>query len=285
MPPHSLLRACSAGVPCGIQSHATSQSLTSLFGWCALRHSEPCHLTVSYEPVRLVCPAAFRAMPPHSLLRACSAGVPCGIQSHATSQSLTSLFGWCALRHSEPCHLTVSYEPVRLVCPAAFRAMPPHSLLRACSAGVPCGIQSHATSQSLTSLFGWCALRHSEPCHLTVSYEPVRLVCPAAFRAMPPHSLLRACSAGVPCGIQSHATSQSLTSLFGWCALRHSEPCHLTVSYEPVRLVCPAAFRAMPPHSLLRACSAGVPCGIQSHATSQSLTSLFGAAYPPYSTI
>jgi len=73
MPPHSLLRACSAGVPCGIQSHATSQSLTSLFGWCALRHSEPCHLTVSYEPVRLVYDSAvFRAMPPHSLLRACS---------------------------------------------------------------------------------------------------------------------------------------------------------------------------------------------------------------------
>jgi len=144
-------------------------------------------------------------MPPHSLLRACSAGVRlCHVQSHATSQSLTSLF--------------------KVYDSAVFRAMPPHSLLRACSkcTTLPC----------------------SEPCHLTVSYEPVRLVCPAAFRAMPPHSL-----------------------------------------FEPVRLVCPAAFRAMPPHSLLRACSAGVPCGIQSHATSQSLTSLFGAAYPPYSTI
>ena len=97
MPPHSLLRACSAGVRlCRVQNHATSQSLTSLFGWCAtLPCSEPCHLTVSYEPVRLVCDSAvFRAMPPHSLLRACSAGVPCGIQSHATSQSLRA----CSVR-------------------------------------------------------------------------------------------------------------------------------------------------------------------------------------------
>jgi len=153
MPPHSLLQACSAGVPCCVQSHATSQSLRACSKCTTLLCSEPCHLTVSYEPVRLVCPAVFRAMPPHSL-----------------------------------------FEPVRLVCPAAFRAMPPHSLLRACSAGVPCCVQSHATSQSLracsagvpccvqshatsqslTSLFGWCALRHSEPCHLTVSYEPVR---------------------------------------------------------------------------------------------------------------
>ena len=164
-------------------------------------------------------------MPPHSLLRACS--------------KCTTLL--C----SEPCHLTVSSSLFEVYDSAVFRAMPPHSL-----------------------------------------FEPVRLVCPTAFRAMPPHSLLRACSAGVPYGIQSHATSQSLTSLFGWCALRHSEPCHLTVSYEPVRLVCPAAFRAMPPHSLLRACSAGVRlCRVQNHATSQSLTSLFGAAYPPYSTI
>ena len=120
--------------------------------------------------------------------------------------------------------------------------------------------QSHATSQSLTSLFGWCTtLPCSEPCHLTVSYEPVRLVYDSAvFRAMPPHSLLRACSAGVRlCRVQSHATSQSLTSLFGWCTtLPCSEPCHLTVSYEPVRLVYDSAvFRTMPPHSLLRACS------------------------------
>ena len=114
--------------------------------------------------------------------------------------------------------------------------MPPHSLLRACS--------------KCTTLL--C----SEPCHLTVSSSLFEVYDSAVFRAMPPHSLLRACSAGVPCGIQSHATSQSLTSLFGWCTtLPCSEPCHLTVSYEPVRLVCPTAFRAMPPHSLLRACS------------------------------
>ena len=184
MPPHSLLRACS--------------KCTTLL--C----SEPCHLTVSSSLFEVYDSAVFRAMPPHSL-----------------------------------------FEPVRLVYDSAvFRAMPPHSLLRACSKCTTplCSEPCHLTVSS--SLFGWCALRHSEPCHLTVS-----------------------------------------SSLFGWCALRHSEPCHLTVSYEPVRLVCPAAFRAMPPHSLLRACSAGVPCGIQSHATSQSLTSLFGAAYPPYSTI
>ena len=115
MPPHSLLRACSkcTTLLCSEPCHLTVSS--SLFGWCALRHSEPCHLTVSYEPVRLVYDSAvFRAMPPHSLLRACSAGVPCGIQSHAISQSL-----------------------------------------RACSAGVPCGIQSHATSQSLRA----CSVR------------------------------------------------------------------------------------------------------------------------------
>jgi len=117
MPPHSLLRACSAGVRlCRVQNHATSQSLTSLFGWCTtLPCSEPCHLTVSYEPVRSV--------------RLCC------VQSHATSQSLTSLF--------------------EVYDSAVFRTMPPHSLLRACSAGVRlCRVQNHATSQSLTSLFG-----------------------------------------------------------------------------------------------------------------------------------
>ena len=147
--------------------------------------------------------------------------------------------------------------------------MPPHSLLRACSAGVRlCRVQNHATSQSLTSLFGWCTtLPCSEPCHLTVSYEPVRLVYDSAvFRAMPPHSLLRACS--------------KCTTLL--C----SEPCHLTVSSSLFEVYDSAVFRTMPPHSLLRACSAGVRlCRVQNHATSQSLTSLFGAAYPPYSTI
>ena len=144
-------------------------------------------------------------MPPHSLFEPVQSVRLCRVQSHATSQSL-----------------------------------------RACSAGVRlCRVQSHATSQSLTSLFGWCTtLPCSEPCHLTVSYEPVRSVRLRCVQSHATSQSLRACSAGVPCGIQSHATSQSL-----------------------------------------RACSAGVPCGIQSHATSQSLTSLFGAAYPPYSTI
>ncbi|WP_207718602.1 hypothetical protein, partial [Coprococcus eutactus] len=85
-----------------------------------------------------------------------------------------------ALRHSEPCHLTVSYEPVRLVCPAVFRAMPPHSL-----------------------------------------FEPVRLVCPAAFRAMPPHSLLRACSVRRIRRIAQYKkclVHASMTSHFLYCA-------------------------------------------------------------------
>jgi len=140
MPPHSLFEPVQSVRLCRVQSHATSQSLTSLFGWCTtLPCSEPCHLTVSYEPVRLVCPAAFRAMPPHSL-----------------------------------------FEPVRLVCPAAFRAMPPHSL-----------------------------------------FEPVRLVCPAAFRAMPPHSLLRACSVRRIRRIAQYKkclVHASMTSHFLYCA-------------------------------------------------------------------
>ena len=137
MPPHSLFEPVQSVRLCRVQSHATSQSLTSLFGWCTtMPCSEPCHLTVSSSLFEVYDSAVFRAMPPHSLLRACSAGVRlCRVQSHATSQSLTSLFGWCTtLPCSEPCHLTVSYEPVRSV--------------RLCC------VQSHATSQSLTSLFG-----------------------------------------------------------------------------------------------------------------------------------
>ncbi|WP_420315065.1 hypothetical protein, partial [Coprococcus eutactus] len=102
---------------------------------------------------------------------------------------------------------------------AVFRAMPPHSL-----------------------------------------FEPVRLVYDSAvFRTMPPHSLLRACSAGVRlCRVQSHATSQSLTSLFEVydSAVFRAMPPHSL--FEPVRLVCPAAFRAMPPHSLFEPVRCGV---------------------------
>ena len=159
------------------QSHATSQSLRACSKCTTLPCSEPCHLTVS-----------------------------------------SSLFGWCAtLPCSEPCHLTVSSSLFEVYDSAVFRTMPPHSLLRACSAGVRlCRVQSHATSQSL-----------------------------------------RACSAGVRlCRVQSHATSQSLRACSKCTTLLCSEPCHLTVSYEPVRLVYDSAvFRTMPPHSLLRACS------------------------------
>jgi len=119
------------------QSHATSQSLRACSKCTTLPCSEPCHLTVSYEPVRLVYDyAVFRAMPPHSLFEPVrSVRLRC-VQSHATSQSLTSLFGWCTtLPCSEPCHLTVSYEPVRSV--------------RLCC------VQSHATSQSLRA----CSVR------------------------------------------------------------------------------------------------------------------------------
>ncbi len=143
MPPHSLLRACSAGVRlCRVQSHATSQSLTSLFGWCTtLPCSEPCHLTVSYEPVRLVYDSAvFRAMPPHSLLRACS--------------KCTTLL--C----SEPCHLTVSSSLFEVYDSAVFRTMPPHSLLRACSVRRIRRIAQYKkclVHASMTSHFLYCA--------------------------------------------------------------------------------------------------------------------------------
>ena len=128
----------------------------------------------------MVCPAVFRAKPPHSLLRACSAGVPCCVQSQATSQSLASLFGVCALLCSEPSHLTVSCEPVRMVSPTS-----------------------------------------SEPSHLTVSCEPVRRVCPAVFRAKPPHSLLRACSVRRIRRIAQYKkclVHASMTSHFLYCA-------------------------------------------------------------------
>ena len=143
MPPHSLFEPVQSVRLCRVQSHATSQSLTSLFGWCTtLPCSEPCHLTVSYEPVRLVYDSAvFRAMPPHSLLRACS--------------KCTTLL--C----SEPCHLTVSYEPVRLVYDSAmFRAMPPHSLLRACEVRRIRRIAQYKkclVHASMTSHFLYCA--------------------------------------------------------------------------------------------------------------------------------
>ncbi len=143
MPPHSLLRACSAGVRlCRVQNHATSQSLTSLFGWCTtLPCSEPCHLTVSYEPVRLVYDSAvFRAMPPHSLLRACS--------------KCTTLL--C----SEPCHLTVSSSLFEVYDSAVFRTMPPHSLLRACSVRRIRRIAQYKkclVHASMTSHFLYCA--------------------------------------------------------------------------------------------------------------------------------
>ena len=143
-------------------------------------------------------------------------------QSHATSQSLTSLFEVydSAVFRAMPPHSL--FEPVRLVCPAAFRAMPPHSLLRACSkcTTLLCSEPCHLTVSS--SLFGWCALRHSEPCHLTVSYEPVRLVYDSAvFRAMPPHSLLRACSVRRIRRIAQYKkclVHASMTSHFLYCA-------------------------------------------------------------------
>ena len=142
-------------------------------------------------------------------------------QSHATSQSLTSLFEVydSAVFRAMPPHSL--FEPVRSVRLRCVQSHATSQSLRACSAGVPYGIQSHATSQSLTSLFGWCALRHSEPCHLTVSYEPVRLVCPAAFRAMPPHSLLRACSVRRIRRIAQYKkclVHASMTSHFLYCA-------------------------------------------------------------------
>ena len=142
MPPHSLFEPVQSVRLCRVQSHATSQSLTSLFGWCTtLPCSEPCHLTVSYEPVRSV--------------RLCC------VQSHATSQSLRACSKCTTLLCSEPCHLTVSYEPVRLVYDSAmFRAMPPHSLLRACEVRRIRRIAQYKkclVHASMTSHFLYCA--------------------------------------------------------------------------------------------------------------------------------
>ena len=142
MPPHSLFEPVRSVRLCCVQNHATSQSLTSLFGWCTtLPCSEPCHLTVSYEPVRSV--------------RLCC------VQSHATSQSLRACSKCTTLLCSEPCHLTVSYEPVRLVYDSAvFRTMPPHSLLRACSVRRIRRIAQYKkclVHASMTSHFLYCA--------------------------------------------------------------------------------------------------------------------------------
>ena len=110
------------------------------------------------------------------------------------------------------------FEPVRSVRLRCVQSHATSQSLRACSAGVRlCRVQNHATSQSLTSLFGWCTtLPCSEPCHLTVSYEPVRSVRLRCVQSHATSQSLRACSAGVPCGIQSHATSQSLRA----CSVR-----------------------------------------------------------------
>ena len=142
MPPHSLFEPVQSVRLCRVQSHATSQSLTSLFGWCTtMPCSEPCHLTVSSSLFEVYDSAVFRAMPPHSLLRACSAGVRlCRVQSHATSQSLTSLF--------------------EVYDSAVFRAMPPHSLLRACSVRRIRRIAQYKkclVHASMTSHFLYCA--------------------------------------------------------------------------------------------------------------------------------
>ena len=116
------------------------------------------------------------------------------------------------------------FEPVRSVRLRCVQSHATSQSLRACSAGVRlCRVQSHATSQSLTSLFGWCTtLPCSEPCHLTVSYEPVRLVYDSAvFRTMPPHSLLRACSVRRIRRIAQYKkclVHASMTSHFLYCA-------------------------------------------------------------------
>ena len=116
------------------------------------------------------------------------------------------------------------FEPVRSVRLRCVQSHATSQSLRACSAGVRlCRVQNHATSQSLTSLFGWCTtLPCSEPCHLTVSYEPVRLVYDSAvFRTMPPHSLLRACSVRRIRRIAQYKkclVHASMTSHFLYCA-------------------------------------------------------------------